>query len=114
MNRFGYKLQFDNQVDLDKADFGLYARALEAEPGLSACISCGTCSAVCTAHPHNGFNFRKLSHSLRMGLKENLAKEVYKCFLCGNCGLVCPRGIIPRKVNLFLQKILINQTAYVP
>ena len=46
---FGYVVTRDRQIDFDANDHSISRIVADAEPSLNLCISCGTCSATCSA-----------------------------------------------------------------
>ena len=111
-NKFGYSIHADNQINLDEGDFSLLQKIMAEEPGINNCISCGSCSASCTAASFTDFNFRKLCQNVRRGQINRLMNELSKCMFCGKCQLVCPRGINTRKVISLLHKELSKTRQY--
>jgi heterodisulfide reductase subunit C len=98
---FGYTTTTDRQIDFDANDHSVYKKVADAEPTLNLCISCGTCSATCTAARFTDFSLRQVILLLRRGETKGIAKMVSKCMLCGKCQLVCPRNVSTR--NLIIQ-----------
>jgi heterodisulfide reductase subunit C len=90
---FGYKINTDNQIDYDLNDRILTQFVGILEPSVNTCISCGTCTATCTAAEFVDLNIRRLHTLLLRGETGLLKKEIEKCMLCGKCQLACPRGV---------------------
>jgi heterodisulfide reductase subunit C len=112
MNKFGYNIKHDNQVDYDSLDRSM-ARLIEKnEPTFRICIQCGSCSGSCSAANFTNFSFRRLCLLIRRGIKADIQKEVSKCMLCGKCRLVCPRGVNTRNVILNIHLALQNKVVY--
>ena len=111
-DKFGFSIHADNQVNLDKGDYSLLQKIMAAEPGFLNCISCGSCTASCTAASFTDFNFRVLCQNVRRGQNTNLMNELSKCMFCGKCRLICPRGINTRKIISLLHKELSNTMQY--
>ncbi len=88
-------LEFDNR---------LLNYVLLHEPSFLICMSCGACTATCSAGNLIDFNIRRISLYLRRGELVQLAEEIDKCMLCGKCQLICPRGINTRNVILLIKK----------
>lgn len=92
-NKFGYSINTGNQIDFDSIDRKLQNFVITLEPSLNSCISCGTCTATCTAGEFIDFNIRRVHTFLLRGETTLLKKEIEKCMLCGKCQLACPRGV---------------------
>lgn len=92
------------QINFDQFDNRLLLYVLEHEDSFLTCISCGGCTATCSAGNLINFNVRKIGLSLRRGEIEELSKEIQKCMFCGKCTLVCPRDINIRNVILLIKK----------
>jgi heterodisulfide reductase subunit B len=106
MKEFGFSITKDRQIDYDQNDQRLLNFVLENEPSFIVCISCGGCTATCSAGNLIDFNIRKLNILLRRGETEDLEREINKCMLCGKCMLVCPRGINTRNVILKIKEAI--------
>ncbi|HRS53180.1 MAG TPA: 4Fe-4S dicluster domain-containing protein [Bacteroidales bacterium] len=104
-NFFGYQIHNDRQINFDNNDLYIIKYVDSLEPTLKTCISCGTCTATCTATQFTNFNLRKLITMLRRG-ENNIKEEINKCMLCGKCSLVCPRGVNTRNVILAIKKTI--------
>lgn len=104
--QFGFKVHKDRQIDLDSADLDLCRSVGAAEPSIHLCISCGSCSATCTAARLTSFSLRKIILQVRRGQLQGLTEEAGKCMLCGKCQLICPRGVNTRNLMLQINKSL--------
>ena len=104
---FGYTITIDRQIDFDANNHDACKSITAAEPTLRLCISCGTCSATCTAANFTDFSLRKVILLLKRGEIKGLDKEVSKCMLCGKCLLVCPRDVNTRNLVVQIRKTLI-------
>jgi heterodisulfide reductase subunit C len=98
MNRFGYSLQRDNQIDHDRADRRMALFVAGREPTFNICISCGTCAGTCSAAQFTEFSFRKIVLLVKRGLVPLVKQEIEHCMMCGKCQLACPRGVNTRNV----------------
>lgn len=92
------------QIDYSTLDTRLIKTILANEPSFLTCISCGGCTATCSAGQLIDFNVRKISLLLRRGDIDALSAEIEKCMFCGKCSLVCPRDINIRNVILLIKK----------
>lgn len=105
MNRFGFEIHKDRQIDFDKNNRSLAAYIRKYEPSFKLCISCGACTATCSAANLTDFyNIRKLNILLMRGEINEVSEDVNKCMLCGKCELVCPRGVNTRKVIIIMKE----------
>lgn len=96
------------QIDYEKFDSRLLNYVLELEPSFFTCMSCGGCTATCSAGSLTDFNIRKIGLMLRRGNIDELSREIDKCMFCGKCTLVCPRDINIRNVVLLIKKEIFN------
>ncbi|MEI6123395.1 MAG: 4Fe-4S dicluster domain-containing protein [Bacteroidota bacterium] len=101
---FGYKIQADSQINLDKTDKTLARFVRQRENSFTICIGCGTCTATCSAAKFTDFNFRKLQLFVKRGEMAGIKTEIAKCMLCGKCQLACPRGVNTRNVIMLIKK----------
>ncbi len=107
MNTFGFQVNESRTIDFDTFDDSVLAYVLKNEPSFLRCLSCGGCTATCSAGNLIDFNIRKLNLLLRRGETEGLSKEIDKCMLCGKCTLVCPRDINIRNVVMLIKKTIV-------
>lgn len=103
MMDFGFGLSKSSTVNLDKVDRTLMERVCAEEPGARSCMSCGSCSATCTAAPFSGMSLRKVILALERG--QDVRGMMSACMLCGKCTMVCPRGINTRHLLLTISKL---------
>jgi len=108
MNKFDIELLETRAIDYDTIDGRLLNYVIELEPTFIICLSCGGCTATCSAGNLIDFNVRKINLLLRRGETEGLKKEIDKCMLCGKCMLVCPRGINIRNVVMLIKKGIVK------
>lgn len=108
MKDFGYSISRDRQIDYDTLPKDIYNQLRVMEPSVNACISCGTCSATCSAAQFTSFSLRKYILLLRRGEHKEVSENIGKCMLCGKCQLACPMGVNTRNVIFSIQKILNN------
>lgn len=103
MTDFGFRLNPSSTINLDEVDRHLYFRLARIEPEIKTCISCGSCTATCTAGRFSGMSLRKVILALERGA--GVEKMLSGCMLCGKCTMVCPRGINTRHAILSLCRI---------
>ena len=104
MNSFGFTTTQSRLIDYEKVNMKLIHYIIENEPSFRTCISCGACTATCSAGNITRFNIRRLYIQIRLGEYEIIKQEIDKCMLCGKCMLVCPRGINTRNVIMLIKK----------
>lgn len=104
MNDLSFLKTTDRQLNFEHYDTRLLDYVLKHEPSFLTCLSCGACTATCSAGNLVNFNVRRIGLSLRRGETEILSKEIQKCMFCGKCTLVCPRDINIRNVILLIKK----------
>jgi len=103
-NKFGYTVLDTRVIDFEKFDGRLLQYVHRHEKSFIVCLSCGGCTATCSAGNLIEFNVRRMGLLLKRGETEGLEKEINKCMLCGKCQLVCPRGINLRNVIMLIKK----------
>ena len=108
MKDFGYTIIKQRTIDNDQFDGRLLNEVLQKEPSFKVCLSCGGCTATCSANDLVSFNVRRMNLLLRRGETVELESEIKKCMLCGKCMLVCPRGINIRNVIMLLKKSILK------
>jgi heterodisulfide reductase subunit C len=108
MTNFGFSVLETRAVDFGTLDNRLLRFVLENESSFLTCLSCGGCTATCSAGNLIDFNVRKISLFLRRGDVESLSHEIDKCMLCGKCMLVCPRDINIRNVVMLIKKGIVK------
>lgn len=64
---------------------------------VSACFSCGTCSATCPMSQAEGTFPRRIIRYAQLGMKDALlgSKELWACYQCGECSETCPTAADP-------------------
>ena len=103
---FGYRKNESLVLDLDTGRFDLYQKLLKAEPSVASCISCGTCTATCSAGRFTEFNLRKIILLCKRGDTLSLHSIIHRCMVCGKCQFACPKGVNTRNIVLILNKYL--------
>jgi ferredoxin len=78
---------------------------------ISACYSCGTCTAICPLSEENHEFPRKLIRYAMVGNEEKLVMSVepWLCYYCGECSESCPRQADP---GGFMMAVRRYQTIY--
>jgi ferredoxin len=64
---------------------------------VSACFSCGTCTATCPLVSDDATFPRRLIRYAQVGLRDQLlsSKELWTCYACGECSETCPTQAEP-------------------
>lgn len=79
-------------------DPGLYGDIRRFGGGdVSACFSCGTCTATCPLVAEDGTFPRRIIRYAQVGMKDALlsSKELWTCYQCGECSDSCPTKADP-------------------
>ena len=103
MTDFGFSISKSSTINLDVVNRHLYDKLCALEPDARICMSCGSCSASCTAAPFSGMSVRKVILALQRN--QDVKHLLQNCMLCGKCTMVCPRGINTRHLILSLFQI---------
>jgi ferredoxin len=66
---------------------------------VSACFSCGTCTAICPLSDNDATFPRRIIRYAQVGMKDELlsSKELWTCYHCGLCSDSCPTEADPSK-----------------
>ncbi len=81
-----------------RVDLGLYPEIQKfGATDISACFSCGTCSATCPMSQTDGTFPRRIIRYAQLGMKDALlsSKELWSCYQCGECAESCPTKADP-------------------
>ncbi len=81
-----------------RVDLGLYPEIQKfGAADISACFSCGTCSATCPMSQADGTFPRRIIRYAQLGMKDALlgSKELWTCYQCGECAETCPTQADP-------------------
>jgi ferredoxin len=64
---------------------------------VSACFSCGNCTAICSLSDNDGTFPRRVIRYAQLGMKDALvsSKELWACYSCGTCSDSCPTQADP-------------------
>ena len=78
---------------------------------LSACYSCGTCSAVCPLSADDVSFPRKMIRYSLLGLEGRIlsSPEPWLCYYCGECSKTCPREADPGGLMMALRRFSIRR-----
>jgi ferredoxin len=81
-----------------RLDLGLYPELQRfGASDISACFSCGTCTATCPMSQTDATFPRRIIRYAQLGMKEQLlsSKELWACYQCGECAETCPTQADP-------------------
>jgi Heterodisulfide reductase, subunit C len=78
--------------------------------GLKACISCGTCTAICAAASFYSYDPRVIASTVQSRNEEEIEKllksdEIWYCGECMSCKTRCPRGNTPGLIIMALRAL---------
>ncbi len=79
-------------------DLGLYPDIQRyGASDVSACFSCGTCTASCPLSETDSTFPRRMIRYAQLGMKDALlsSKELWACYQCGECAETCPTQADP-------------------
>lgn len=79
-------------------DVGLYPELQRfGATDISACFSCGTCTATCPMVEGDTTFPRRMIRYAQVGMKDALlsSKEIWSCYHCGECSDTCPTQADP-------------------
>lgn len=102
---FGFKLSPSSTINMDRVDTTAFDTLVSMEPDVMKCISCGSCTATCTAGKFYDIGLRKVILYLQRGMEREAMGMLRHCMLCGKCTMVCPRGLNTRHIILSISKI---------
>ncbi len=80
-------------------------------PDLTACYSCGNCSAVCPLSEGELSFPRKMIRYSLLGLEGRIlsSPEPWLCYYCGECSKTCPREADPGALMMALRRLAIRK-----
>ena len=81
-----------------QVDVGLYGELQKfGAANVSACFSCGTCTATCPMVTEDATFPRRMIRYAQVGLRDKLlsSKELWTCYACGECSETCPTQAEP-------------------
>jgi ferredoxin len=93
-------------------DLGLYPEILKyGATDVSACFSCGTCTAICPLSQEEGTFPRRIIRYAQVGMKDALlsSKELWSCYQCGECSESCPTNADPSEFMAATRRYAIAQ-----
>ena len=85
-------------VTATTVDLGLYPDLQRfGATDISACFSCGTCTASCPLSQTDATFPRRIIRYAQVGMKDALlaSKELWSCYQCGECAETCPTQADP-------------------
>jgi ferredoxin/nitrate reductase gamma subunit len=93
-------------------DLGLYPEIQRYGAGdVTACFSCGTCTATCPIAQEDGTFPRRIIRYAQLGMKDALlsSKELWSCYQCGECSESCPTQADPSEFMAATRRYAIGQ-----
>ncbi|MHA1340149.1 MAG: 4Fe-4S dicluster domain-containing protein [Promethearchaeota archaeon] len=82
---------------------------------LKQCIECGKCVGICTAARVSDFNSREIVKKVLEGDESVLSDEnLWKCFLCHYCWMVCPKEDMDLPELIFRLREISIERGYAP
>jgi len=93
--------------------FAQLAADIRFQEGLTACINCGTCTAICPAAQFSDYDPRMLLDSIQRkdeSVLEQVLKgdTIWRCGECLSCKARCPRGNTPAYIIQALRALSIK------
>lgn len=78
---------------------------------ITACYSCGQCSAVCSLSKDQRVFPRRLIRYALLGLEKRVlaAPETWLCYFCGECSDSCPRQADPGGLMMALRRFAVRR-----
>lgn len=101
---FGFSISPSSHIIMDDVSRKRFDALKKTEPDIAVCMSCGSCTATCTAGTNAEVSLRRMILMLQRGKDDEALAMASRCLLCGKCYLVCPRGINTRHVLLSISK----------
>ena len=91
----------------------ILAQDIRLQEGLKACISCGTCTAICPAAKVSDYDPRMIVEAVQRNdntiLRQLLqGNEIWRCGECLSCKTRCPRGNTPGYIIQALRALSIK------
>jgi len=96
---------------MERADLAMVERIRKLGGfDLSACYSCGACSAVCPLSKDELSFPRKMIRYSLLGLENRIlaSPEPWLCYYCGECSKTCPREADPGGLMMALRRFTIR------
>ncbi|NJO70441.1 MAG: (4Fe-4S)-binding protein [Bacteroidetes bacterium] len=84
MPDFGFKISKDRQINYDDNSRSLFMEVAAFEPSVYSCISCGTCSATCSAAQFTTYSLHKIILLLKRGEDKEVISNISKCMFAEN------------------------------
>jgi heterodisulfide reductase subunit C1 len=86
------------------------ASDIRLEEGLTACINCGTCTAICAAAEFYNYDPREIADQVQSKNDEVIEKllkgdTIWYCGECMSCKTRCPRGNAPGLIIMALRAL---------
>lgn len=102
---FGFSISKSSHIQMDNLDMKSFEKLLALNPDINICMSCGACTATCTAANFTDMSFRQVILMLQRGKEKEALKKIKSCMMCGKCMMVCGRGINTRNILRSITRI---------
>ena len=78
---------------------------------VSACFSCGTCTASCPLVSEDASFPRRIIRYAQVGMRDELlgSKELWTCYACGECSETCPTHAEPSEFMAAARRYAVGQ-----
>ncbi|MGE5190149.1 MAG: 4Fe-4S dicluster domain-containing protein [Gemmatimonadota bacterium] len=75
---------------------------------VTACMNCGSCTAVCSLSTESAAFPRRIIHLIQIGHRRKLAESLdpWLCYYCGDCSDTCPRDANPGETMMAARRYL--------
>ncbi len=83
---FGFGLVPSSRINLDLFDKASYEELASMEPDVRKCMSCGSCTAVCTAGKYSATSLREAIECIHNGQPDKALGMLKSCQFCGCAG----------------------------
>lgn len=102
---FGFSISKSSHIQMDDIDLKTFKKLEALNPDISTCMSCGLCTATCSAGNFTDISFRKIILMLQRGKDKEALQKVKRCMMCGKCMMICSRGINTRNILLSITRL---------
>jgi len=93
--------------------FGIISEDIRFKEGLSACMNCGVCTAICPAAEFYDYDPRHICNVLLSRNDSSIEKlleeeTIWNCGQCLSCKTRCPRGNVPGLLIAVLRELAVR------
>jgi heterodisulfide reductase subunit C len=98
--------------------FELFSKDVRFREGLTACMNCGVCTAICPAAEFYKYDPRQICNLVQSRDDEKIeeilkSETIWYCGQCMSCKTRCPRGNVPALIISVLRKVSQEQGFFV-